>query len=98
MNHIEKQLIQSQQGWVDDLARVLWVHRTLPRNSQNETPFSLAYGSEAIVPSAESLTTEGKRGTTKENAKRNKGEEREVASIEDAYYHNKLRSERDKPS
>ncbi|GJY33107.1 reverse transcriptase domain-containing protein [Tanacetum coccineum] len=70
MNHIEKQLIRSQQGWADDLARVLWVHRTLPRNSQNETPFSLAYGSEAIIPSSEYLTTEGKRCTTKENAKR----------------------------
>ncbi|GJS02267.1 hypothetical protein Tco_0318775 [Tanacetum coccineum] len=91
MNHIEKQLIQSQKGWVDDLARVLWVHITLSRNSQNDTPFSLAYDSEAIVPSAESLTTEGKRGTTKENAQRNEGKEREVASIEDSYYYNKLR-------
>ncbi|GKC54707.1 reverse transcriptase domain-containing protein [Tanacetum coccineum] len=73
MNHIEKQLVRCQQGWVDDLARVLWVHRTLPRNSQNETPFSLAYGSEAIIPSAESLAPEGKGCTTKENAKRKEG-------------------------
>ncbi|GJW21395.1 reverse transcriptase domain-containing protein [Tanacetum coccineum] len=67
------------------------LRRTLPRNSQNETPFNLAYGSGAIVPSVEILTIEGKRGTTKENAKRNEHEEREVSSIEDAHYHNKLR-------
>ncbi|GJX22628.1 reverse transcriptase domain-containing protein [Tanacetum coccineum] len=29
MKHIKKQLARSQQGWVDDLAQVLWVHATL---------------------------------------------------------------------
>ncbi|GJZ67036.1 reverse transcriptase domain-containing protein [Tanacetum coccineum] len=91
MNHIKKQLVRCQQGWVDDLARVLWIHRTLLRNSQNETPFSLTYGSEAIIPSAESLAPRGKGYATKENAKRKEGKEREVASIKEAYYQNKLR-------
>ncbi|GJX78789.1 reverse transcriptase domain-containing protein [Tanacetum coccineum] len=75
MNHIEKQLVQSQQGWADDLARVLWVHRTLPRNSQNETSFALTYGSEAIIPSAVSFIPESEEHTIK--AKRKEVEERE---------------------
>ncbi|GKB32126.1 reverse transcriptase domain-containing protein, partial [Tanacetum coccineum] len=75
MNHIEKQLVQSQQGWADDLARVLWVHRTLTRNSQNETPFALTYGSEAIIPSAVSFIPEREEHTIK--AKRKEVEERE---------------------
>ncbi|GKC10249.1 reverse transcriptase domain-containing protein [Tanacetum coccineum] len=89
MNHIEKQLTRSQQGWVDDLARVLWVYRTLLRNSQNETPFSLTYGSEAIIRIAESIVAKDNKDTTKENAKRK--ESKEVASIKEAYYQNKLR-------
>ncbi|GKC50236.1 reverse transcriptase domain-containing protein [Tanacetum coccineum] len=88
MNHIEKQLTRSQQGWVDDLARVLWVYRTLPRNSQKETPFSLTYGSEAIIRTTKSFVPKDNRSSTKENATRK--ESKEVASIEEAYYQNKL--------
>ncbi|GKC75131.1 reverse transcriptase domain-containing protein [Tanacetum coccineum] len=61
MNHIEKKLAQSQQGWVDNLAQVLWIHRTLPRNSQKETPFSLTYGSEAIILISETNVTKDDR-------------------------------------
>ncbi|GJR25033.1 reverse transcriptase domain-containing protein [Tanacetum coccineum] len=81
MNHIEKQLAQSQQGWVYDLARVLWAHRTLPRNSQNETPFTLTYGSEAMIPTTTSLIPESKESITREKAKRKESKEREVSSI-----------------
>ncbi|GJV65596.1 hypothetical protein Tco_1476424, partial [Tanacetum coccineum] len=70
--------------------KVLWIHRTLPRNSQNETPFSLTYSSEAIIPLAESLITQEEGRTTKEYAKRKGGEDREVASIKEANCHNKL--------
>ncbi|GJX11784.1 reverse transcriptase domain-containing protein [Tanacetum coccineum] len=83
MNHIEKQLTRSQQGWVDDLARVLWVYRTRPRNSQKDTPFSLTYGFEAIIPTTESFVPKDNRRSTKENAKRK--ESKEVALIEEVY-------------
>ncbi|GKD97238.1 reverse transcriptase domain-containing protein, partial [Tanacetum coccineum] len=91
MNHIEKKLTRSQQGWVNDLAKVLWVHRTLPRNSQKETPFSLTYGSEAIIPIAKNVVGKDERGRTKEVTKRK--ESKEVGSIQEARYQNKLRSE-----
>ncbi|GKA67736.1 reverse transcriptase domain-containing protein [Tanacetum coccineum] len=84
MHYIEKQLVRSQQSWVDNLAKELWVHRTLPRNNQEETPFSLTYGSEAVVPIVEATND---RGRTQETTKKGK----EIASIEKAHYRNKLR-------
>ncbi|GJV89168.1 reverse transcriptase domain-containing protein [Tanacetum coccineum] len=84
MHYIEKQLVRSQQSWVDNLAKELWVHRTLPRNSHEETPFSLTYGSEAIIPITE-VTDD--RGRTQETTKKSK----EIASIEKSHYRNKLR-------
>ncbi|GKF27770.1 reverse transcriptase domain-containing protein [Tanacetum coccineum] len=80
----EKQLARSQQGWVDHLAQVLWVHRTLPRNSQKETSFSLTYSSEAIIPISETNVTKDDRGRIKEVDKRRGS--KEIALIEEAYY------------
>ncbi|XP_071700585.1 uncharacterized protein [Rutidosis leptorrhynchoides] len=37
--------------WVDELPSVLWAHRTTHKNSTGETPFSLVYGTEAIIHS-----------------------------------------------
>jgi len=36
--------------WSDVLHGVLWAYRTTPRKSTQETPFSLAYGLEAVIP------------------------------------------------
>ncbi|GJY51676.1 reverse transcriptase domain-containing protein [Tanacetum coccineum] len=47
---MERRLGKNHQGWVDELPRVLWVYGTTPKSSNRETPFSLTYGSEAIVP------------------------------------------------
>nr|GEU41101.1 DNA/RNA polymerases superfamily protein [Tanacetum cinerariifolium] len=84
----QKKLAQSQQGWVDDLAQVLWVHRTLPRNSQKETPFSLTYGSKAIIPIPENDVDKDDRGRIKEVDKRRGN--KDIASIEEAYYRSNL--------
>ncbi|GKA96283.1 reverse transcriptase domain-containing protein [Tanacetum coccineum] len=89
ISRIEKQLTRSQQRWVDDLPQVLWIHKTLPRNNQEETPFSLTYGSEAIIPTFKSNVAKDDRGRTKEVTKRK--ESKEVASIEEPYYQNELR-------
>ncbi|GJZ50592.1 reverse transcriptase domain-containing protein [Tanacetum coccineum] len=57
---------------------------TLLRNSQEETPFSLTYGSEAVVPIVKATDD---RGRMQETTKKGK----EIASIENAHYRNKLR-------
>ncbi|GJQ95867.1 reverse transcriptase domain-containing protein [Tanacetum coccineum] len=88
ISRIKKKLTRSQQGWVDDLPQVSWIHQTLPRNNQKETPFSLTYGSEAIIPTVKSNIAKDDKGRTKEVTKRK--ESKEVASIEEAYYQNKL--------
>jgi hypothetical protein len=36
--------------WVEELPNVLWTFRTMPWKSTGETPFLLAYGSEAVIP------------------------------------------------
>ena len=58
INGIERRLGRSHQGWVDELPQVLWVHRTHPKSSHGETPFSLTYGTEAVIPSEISVETE----------------------------------------
>ncbi|GJV51782.1 reverse transcriptase domain-containing protein [Tanacetum coccineum] len=95
-SRIEKQLTRSQQGWVDDLPQVLWIHKTLPRNNQKETPFSLTYRSEAIIPTVKSNVAKDDKGRTKEVTKRK--ENNGVASIEEAYYQNELRMYHNKRS
>ncbi|GKA66210.1 reverse transcriptase domain-containing protein [Tanacetum coccineum] len=41
---------RERAGWVDELPNVLWAHRTSIKQSNGETPFSLTYGSEAVIP------------------------------------------------
>ena len=36
--------------WTDELPKVLWAYRTTARSITRETPFSLSYGYEAMVP------------------------------------------------
>ncbi|GJX20463.1 hypothetical protein Tco_0223140 [Tanacetum coccineum] len=70
--------------------------RTLLRNSQKETPFSLTYGSEAIIPISENNVAKYDRGRIKEVDKRRGS--KEIASIEEAYYGSKLRRHHNKRS
>ncbi|XP_071714368.1 uncharacterized protein [Rutidosis leptorrhynchoides] len=47
---IKKRLNEKRTDWVDELPNVLWAHRTTFKKSTGETPFSLVYGSEALIP------------------------------------------------
>nr|GEX68302.1 uncharacterized protein [Tanacetum cinerariifolium] len=44
MQDIKTRLHQERGAWVEELPDVLWAHRTTPKTSNEETPFSLAYG------------------------------------------------------
>ena len=37
-------------GWIDQIPSVLWSLRTTPSRATGETPFSLVYGVEAVLP------------------------------------------------
>ena len=43
--------------WVEELLHVLWMYRTTPRRSTRETPFSMSYGVEAVIPIETGFTT-----------------------------------------
>ncbi|XP_035830165.1 uncharacterized protein LOC110945054 [Helianthus annuus] len=47
---IKARLGTQRRGWVDELLSILWAHRTMPKISNGETPFSLVYGSEVMIP------------------------------------------------
>ncbi|XP_048613404.1 uncharacterized protein LOC125587236 [Brassica napus] len=47
---IKKRLDLKKGHWADELDGVLWSHRTTSRGSAKSTPFSLAYGVEAMAP------------------------------------------------
>ena len=47
---IKTRLEGSKGVWLDELPSVLWAYRMTMRTPTGETPFKLAYGSEAIIP------------------------------------------------
>ncbi|XP_076954189.1 uncharacterized protein LOC143628489 [Bidens hawaiensis] len=47
---IKARLGTKRTGWVDELPHVLWAFRTQKNSSNSETPFSLTYGTEAMIP------------------------------------------------
>ena len=58
MLKIIKTRLKGAKGiWSDELASVLWAYRTTTRTLTGETPFRLAYRSEAIIPVEIGLTS-----------------------------------------
>ena len=46
-----KTKLEERKGlWAEELQKVLWAYRTTSRTSTKETPFSRAYGVEALIP------------------------------------------------
>ncbi|GKB47801.1 reverse transcriptase domain-containing protein [Tanacetum coccineum] len=47
---IKVRLGEGNKNWVEELPHVLWAHRTMIKSSHGDTPFSLTYGTEAVIP------------------------------------------------
>ena len=47
---IKTRLDKAKGAWVDELYHVLWAYRTTQRVPTGETPFALAFGTEAVIP------------------------------------------------
>jgi hypothetical protein len=47
---LKKKLDKKKQAWVEYVLEVLWSYRTTRRTPTGETPFSLTYGAEAVIP------------------------------------------------
>ena len=51
IKHNLKTKLEEHKGlWANELPKVLWAYRMTSRTSTRETPFSLAYGVEAMSP------------------------------------------------
>ena len=48
---INKTRLEEAKGvWLDELPGILWAYKMMVRIPMGETPFKLAYGSEAVIP------------------------------------------------
>nr|GEW76781.1 reverse transcriptase domain-containing protein [Tanacetum cinerariifolium] len=88
---------REKAGWVDELPNFLWSHRTSIKTSNGETPFSLTYGSEVVIPAEICMPTYRtmmiREGLNKEEIRLNLDlltERRELAAIQEAKYKKKL--------
>nr|GEZ93465.1 reverse transcriptase domain-containing protein [Tanacetum cinerariifolium] len=47
---IKAHLDEGNKNWIKELPHILWAHRTMIKSSHDDTPFSLTYGTEAVIP------------------------------------------------
>ncbi|GKA15409.1 reverse transcriptase domain-containing protein [Tanacetum coccineum] len=48
---------KGNKNWIEELPHVLWAHRTMIKSSHGDTPFSLTYGTEAVIPAEIGMPT-----------------------------------------
>ena len=49
-DNLKEKLERLKGAWVDELSTVLWAHHMTPKEATGEMPFSLVFGTEAIIP------------------------------------------------
>nr|GEV44048.1 reverse transcriptase domain-containing protein [Tanacetum cinerariifolium] len=54
---IKSRLGEGNKNWVEELPHVLWAHRTMIKSSHGDTPFSLTYETEAVIPAEIGMPT-----------------------------------------
>ncbi|GJR24188.1 reverse transcriptase domain-containing protein [Tanacetum coccineum] len=54
---IKARLNERSKDWIEELPHVLWAHRIMIKSSNGETPFSLMYGTKAVIPAEISMPT-----------------------------------------
>ena len=98
VNGLKKRLDNAKGRWVEELPHVLWTYRTTPRKSTGETPFSMTYGAEAVIPLENgfltmrtiAFTSDGNSELLKKNLDLIE-ERRENAMVQLAYYQHKIK-------
>ena len=98
VSRLKKRLDDAKGRWVEELPHVLWTYRTTPQRSTGETPFSMSYGVEAVIPLETGFLTLRTQlfnpNDNDELLERNLDlieERRESAMIQLAYYQHKLK-------
>ena len=57
VDSLYKSLDKAKGKWVEKLPKVLWAYRITKRIPTSETPFSMSYGTETIIPVNISMST-----------------------------------------
>jgi len=50
LNELKKRLGKAKGRWTEELIEVLWAYSCTPQTTTQETPYSLTYGTEAMIP------------------------------------------------
>ena len=50
MRNLKARLEKSKSEWAEDLPSVMWAYHTMSRFLMGETPYSLVYGTESVIP------------------------------------------------
>ena len=95
---LKKRLDDAKGKWIEELPHVLWTYQTTPRKSIGETPFSMTYGAEAVIPlengfptmRTSTFTSNGNDELLKKNLDLVE-EQRENAMVQLAYYQHKFK-------
>ena len=102
VNGLKKRLDDAKGRWVEELPHVLWIYRTTPRRFTGETPFSMTYRAEAVIPLETGFPTLRSSlfnpSDNDEHLKRNLDlieEKRENTMVQLAYYQQKLKQDYD---
>ncbi|GKG22203.1 reverse transcriptase domain-containing protein, partial [Tanacetum coccineum] len=109
---IKARLDERSKDWIEELPHVIWAHRTMIKSSNGETPFSLTYGTEAVIPAEIGMPTLRTAKVDKDSNNEALGinldlieERREQAAIQEAkskqkmekYYNSRVRGTSFKP-
>ena len=98
VNGLKKRLDDAKGRWVEELPYIFWMYRTIPRRSTGETPFSMTYRVEVVIPletgfpmlRTNALTSDGNDELLEKSLDFIK-ERRENATVQLAYYQQKLK-------
>ncbi|GKB26189.1 reverse transcriptase domain-containing protein [Tanacetum coccineum] len=90
---IKARLDARRNNWMEELPHVLWTHRTMIKSSNGDTPFSLTYGTEAVIPAEIGMPTLRTVERREEAAIR----EAKSRSKMEKYYNSKVRNASFKP-
>ncbi|GJS98197.1 reverse transcriptase domain-containing protein [Tanacetum coccineum] len=54
---IKARMGKENKNWMEEISHVLWAHRTMVKSSNGDTPFSLTYETEAVIPAEIEMPT-----------------------------------------
>ena len=98
VSRLKKRLDDAKGKWMEELTHVLWTYKTTPRRSTGQTPFSMSYRAEAVIPletgfptlRTNSLTLSSNDGLLEKSLDLIE-ERRENTMVQLAYYQHKLK-------